>query len=190
VAERGDSLVSSLINQISKLPTIVMAGTGFLILYLAVLFGRDDPFIFLVLVGIALYLFAISAKMYFANFRAPDVIPERDREFLVDIIKANGKDGIDTYIKLSSLYGFTGNITKLGLSGLPLLTVALTVFFTSLAVLLVSLGLAAGNENIVNGIMDLAKLTLGAFIGSFVQRSVSAAAAAANTAIEQAKGVR
>jgi hypothetical protein len=50
--------------------------------------------------------------------------------------------------------------TKLGLTGLPLTTVVLTLIFSFMA--------AAGAE----GFMDLAKLTLGAFIGSFVQRQV------------------
>src|SRR4051794_13122114 len=80
--------------------------------------------------------------------------------FLVDIIKSSGKDGIDIYVKPSSLYWFTGNITKLWLSGLPLLTVVLTLFFTCLAAVMISLKLNTNGQNIVNPLMDLAKLTL------------------------------
>jgi hypothetical protein len=62
---------------------------------------------------------------------------------------------------LSSLSGTTGTATKLGLTGLPLATVGLTIFFSVIAIF--------G----VDGFLDLAKLTLGAFIGSFVQRNIS-----------------
>jgi hypothetical protein len=161
---------------------------GLIIIYLAYTYKSkfDDLFGFLILCGVSIYVFGVAARLMFIDIKPPDVIPEKDREFLVEIIKQNGRDGIDTYVKLSSLYGFTGNITKLGLSGLPLLTVALTIFFTSLAALLWSLGKPEGANSIVGAILDLAKLTLGAFIGSFVQRNVSAVAAATN-ATDQAR---
>lgn len=92
-------------------------------------------------------------------------IPSEDRDLLEDLIKSGNEKGIDQYVRLSSLSGATGTATKLGLSGLPLLTVALTVFFSIVAMF--------G----VDGFMDLTKLTLGAFIGSFVQRNVSVEAA-------------
>jgi hypothetical protein len=148
---------------------------AFAVIYFAFSFTGNGAniFVFLVTMAIAAFLISISARIYFSDFRAPDVIPEKDRELLVSIIKDNGKDGLETYIKLSSLYGFTGNITKLGLSGLPLVTVALTVFFTGLAALLWGLS-SPSQPEIVANMMDLSKLTLGAFIGSFVQRNVSA----------------
>ena len=68
-------------------------------------------------------------------------------------------------MRLSSLSGFTGTFTKLGLTGLPLATVALTLIFAALALLPVGL---EGQKSF----FDLTKLTLGAFIGSFVQRQV------------------
>ena len=49
----------------------------------------------------------------------------------------------------------------LGLTGLPLATIGLTIFF--------ALMYAYGG---LEPFMDLAKLTLGAFIGSFVQKQV------------------
>jgi hypothetical protein len=64
-------------------------------------------------------------------------------------------------VRLSSLSGATGTATKLGLTGLPLATVGLTIFFSAISIF--------GAQ----GFLDLAKLTLGAFIGSFVQRAVS-----------------
>jgi hypothetical protein len=90
-------------------------------------------------------------------------IPERDREIISDAIKEGKEDAVRLYIQLRSLTGFTGAFTKLGLTGLPLTTVALTIFFSLLSF---SPGELGGN------FLDLAKLTLGAFIGSFVQRQV------------------
>ena len=69
------------------------------------------------------------------------------------------EDAITQYVRLQSLTGFTGTFTKLGLQGLPLATIGLTIFFSLLFL-----------EN--KEYLDLAKLTLGAFIGSFVQKQV------------------
>lgn len=86
------------------------------------------------------------------------ITPE-DRELLEPLIKEANEKAIDQYVRLSSLSGATGTATRLGLTGLPLATIGLTVFF--------SLG-----AMINYGFLDLAKLTLGAFIGSFVQKAV------------------
>ena len=92
-----------------------------------------------------------------------EVIPRRDRKLLEPLI-ANGEEkAIDQYVRLSSLTGITGLATKLGLTGLPLLTVALTLIFSALEIYKPG-----------SGFMDLTKLTLGAFIGSFVQRVATA----------------
>jgi hypothetical protein len=97
-----------------------------------------------------------------------DVIPPQDRELLEPLIKDHNKESIEQYVILSSLAGATGTATRLGLTGLPLITVALTLIFAAL-----ELCKPGG------GFMDLAKLTLGAFIGSFVQRSATTQAVAA-----------
>ena len=68
-------------------------------------------------------------------------------------------------MRLSSLRGFTGTFTKLGLSGLPLATIGLTLFFAMLALLPL-------DTESQRSFFDLTKLTLGAFIGSFVQKAV------------------
>ena len=91
-----------------------------------------------------------------------EIIPEKDREMLVDALSKGNKESVYLYIHLSSLRGFTGTFTQLGISGLPLATVSMTVFFCSLSLVV---GDGSGNEN--RELMDLAKLTLGAFIGSF-----------------------
>jgi hypothetical protein len=89
------------------------------------------------------------------------VIPNSDRVLLEELIRAGNDKGIDQYVRLSSLSGVTGTYTKLGLTGLPLATIGLTLFFS-----IVSLFHP-------DRFLDLAKLTLGAFIGSFVQRNVA-----------------
>jgi uncharacterized membrane protein YbhN (UPF0104 family) len=87
------------------------------------------------------------------------VIPDSDRALLEPLIAEGNEKAIDQYVRLSSLSGGTGLATKLGLTGLPLLTVALTLIFSALEL-----------YKPTGGFLDLAKLSLGAFIGSFVQR--------------------
>jgi hypothetical protein len=94
-----------------------------------------------------------------------DVIPAQDRHLLEPLITASDEKAIEQYVRLSSLAGATGTATRLGLTGLPLLTVALTLIFSGLHIYKPDAQF-----------LDLAKLTLGAFIGSFVQRSATAQA--------------
>jgi len=90
-----------------------------------------------------------------------DTIPRQDYPLLSRLVLENNIVGINQYIRLSSLSGFAGIFAKIGLSGLPLATIGLTVIFTILS-------FWGGDK-----IFDLAKLTLGAFIGSYVQQSVT-----------------
>ena len=90
-----------------------------------------------------------------------EVIPVQDFPLLSNLLFTGNERGIDNYIRLSSLQGLTGLFTKVGLTGLPLATIALTLFFAVLAMF---------SEPFV----DLAKLTLGAFLGSYVQRNIPA----------------
>lgn len=85
------------------------------------------------------------------------VIPPQDRELLSAAIKDGNEKAISEYIRLSSLSGTTGTFTKIGLTGLPLATIFLTVLLAILGIFLPKL-------------LDLAQLTLGAFIGSYVQK--------------------
>lgn len=94
------------------------------------------------------------------------VINSEEWAAISDQVKGGREEAVTQYIRLTSLGGFTGTFTKLGLTGLPLATIALTLFFSILAIS-------------YPNFMDLAKLTLGAFIGSFVQKQVSAGSAEA-----------
>lgn len=87
------------------------------------------------------------------------VINNNEWETIKGKVLEGDEQAIGQYVRLRSLTGFTGIFTKLGLQGLPLATIGLTLFF--------SLMFLRNPEY-----LDLAKLTLGAFIGSFVQKQV------------------
>jgi hypothetical protein len=90
-------------------------------------------------------------------------IPYDDLPLVRQAVIDGKPEPIDQYVRLRSLSGMSGNFTKLGITGLPLTTVALTLIFSFISLL--------GVETSAD-FLDLAKLTLGAFIGSFVQRQV------------------
>lgn len=85
------------------------------------------------------------------------VIPSHEYELLAPAIREGNEKAINEYIRLSSLSGITGTFTKIGLTGLPLATIGLTVVLALFGVF---------NDKF----FDLCQLTLGAFIGSYVQR--------------------
>jgi hypothetical protein len=89
------------------------------------------------------------------------VIPPQDYDLLAPLIAEGKKEAIDLYVVLASLSGFTGTFQKIGFTGLPLATVALTLIFAWLSFY-------------EDAFLELAKLTLGAFIGSFVQKGTGA----------------
>jgi hypothetical protein len=89
------------------------------------------------------------------------VINPGEWELLAPEVKDGKDEAVSQYIRLRSLTGFTGTFTKLGLTGLPLATIGLTIFFALMY-----------SYSTDPAYMDLAKLTLGAFIGSFVQKQV------------------
>jgi hypothetical protein len=91
---------------------------------------------------------------------ATQVIPPQDYELLSTSIRDGNDKAIGEYIRLSSLSGTTGTFTKIGLTGLPLATIFLTVLLAVLGIF-------------VPKLLDLAQLTLGAFIGSYVQKKRS-----------------
>ncbi|MEA2882983.1 MAG: hypothetical protein QOH32_2239 [Bradyrhizobium sp.] len=93
------------------------------------------------------------------------VVRESDKEYLWPLITAANKDAINEYIRLASLSGFTGTFQYLGFTGLPLATVGLTL-------ILLVIALWVDDDELRKGVFDMAKLTLGAFLGSFVQRNL------------------
>lgn len=98
------------------------------------------------------------------------VIPAQDYRLVSALVEAEKEHGIELYIRLSSLNGLTGVFTRLGITGLPLATITLTLLFALL-------GWFGGPAQAK--FLDLANLTLGAFLGSYVQRRVGEGAAPA-----------
>ena len=123
------------------------------------------PFEYALIAGamfIALSSLFFGTRVILSGLSSPNVVlPPQDRKLLEDLIRDGNEKGIDQYVRLSSLSGTMGAAAKLGLIGLPLATASLIIFFSALAMF--------G----INGFLDLTKLTLGAFIGSFVQRNLS-----------------
>jgi hypothetical protein len=134
------------------------------------LVAKDDSAIVRFLFGDVLYISLASVAVIstYIGYRlivaagatSIPVIPDHDYGLLAPLVTEGKADSIDQYVRLSSLARFTGTFTQLGLTGLPLATIFLTLFFSVLTLLKSS------------NFLDLTKLTLGAFIGSFVQRQV------------------
>lgn len=120
----------------------------------------------LLLAVFSFVVFANAIKLItMARHDGRSTVPEEDLELIGDRIKND--DSIKQYILLRSLVGPSGFFTKIGLTGLPLTTVSLTLIFAFMHVAFEIYGSEArANENF----LDLAKLTLGAFIGSYVQK--------------------
>ncbi|HLI66008.1 MAG TPA: hypothetical protein VKU90_06555 [Caulobacteraceae bacterium] len=111
---------------------------------------------------------AVAAGLLFldaSNPSAPDVILPADRALLSKTIEAGNEQAVTQYLRLRNMRGVTGFFQKLGLPGLPVATIFVTLLFTLLAV-------SVSEPTTRAALFDLAKLTLGAFIGSFVQRSI------------------
>ena len=95
------------------------------------------------------------------------VIHPDDYKLLSEMLLKGNHAGIDDWIRLSSLTGIIGGFTKVGMFGLPLATIILTIGFAGLAVVTIHW------PETSKAMFDLSKLTLGAFIGSFVQRQTA-----------------
>jgi hypothetical protein len=126
------------------------------------LVSAQSSTIVLLIIGVVCALLGLRLLTTTQNALAR-TIPKDDLVMIQDAVIAGKAEPIDQYVRLRSLAGWAGTFTKLGITGLPLVTVVLTLIFSLIALLPV----AKATE-----FLDLAKLTLGAFIGSFVQRNV------------------
>jgi hypothetical protein len=110
-----------------------------------------------------------------------NALPDDARSFFKAIIEQSS-DPIGDWTRLVGLTGGTGVFRKLELSGMPLATILMTILFCFMGVFAPALprilgfadlqktGLDAfGNASTI--FLDMAKLTLGAFIGSFVTKA-------------------
>ena len=125
---------------------------------------------FLPLLLIAFFsLFFIRASISFiksSDYNKSGVVPPRDLPIIEEAIRLGKPEPIDQYIRLASLTGGVGLFQKIGLTGLPLTTLSLVVFFAFGAMIF------DDKSDRFKAFLDFTKLTLGAFIGSFVQRQV------------------
>ncbi|MFT6887781.1 MAG: hypothetical protein ACJAWZ_004012 [Paracoccaceae bacterium] len=94
-----------------------------------------------------------------------------DRRILEDLIRANDKEGNDQYIKLSALLGSSGLFHQAGLHRPAAGDRGADADIGALP-LIRSHGALEAN------LLDMAKLTPGAFLESFVQRKIGSDAAA------------
>jgi hypothetical protein len=124
--------------------------------------AREAPNLVLLIIGIVCALLGLRLLTTTQTALAR-TIPKDDLPMVQDAVINGKSEPIDQYVRLRSLAGWAGTFTKLGITGLPLVTVVLTLIFSFIALLPLSQA---------NAFLDLAKLTLGAFIGSFVQRNV------------------
>jgi hypothetical protein len=135
----------------------------------------------LILCGIAVFSALLGVRLVRVaglTAAAPNpVINPQEWAMLCDQVKGGKEEAVTQYIRLTSLTGFTGVFTKLGLQGLPLATIGLTMFFSILYFQ-------------DDAFLDLAKLTLGAFIGSFVQKQVTASQAPKTLTLPSGEKVR
>lgn len=118
--------------------------------------------------GVGIFAAALGVKLVRAGGTSPSdplpVVNPKEWHILSAALTANTTDPIGEYIRLSSLTGVTGFFRKLDLSGLPLATIGLTLFFAVGSIY------APAEAKFT----ELTQLTLGAFIGSFVQKQVGA----------------
>lgn len=101
-----------------------------------------------------------------SEYSRTGVVPPRDLPIIEEAIKTGRPEPVDQYIRLASLTGGVGLFQKVGLTGLPLTTLALVMFFA------VGVLVSDDKNQTFAAFLDFTKLTLGAFIGSFVQRQV------------------
>jgi hypothetical protein len=111
--------------------------------------------------------------------RRSGTIPQEDFH-LFDRKYLSRQDEIGQYGALRKLSGVPGFFRNLGIIGLPLATVAITVLFCALALTCYLIN-AANRSQVVpdsfpTAVLELSKLTLGAFIGSFVGKAQRALA--------------
>jgi hypothetical protein len=125
---------------------------------------RESVTLSLLVLGIVA---ALLGKRLMTSFRlmGARTIPIEDLPLVKQAVIDGKPEPIDQYVRLRSLTGFSGTFQKLGITGLPLTTVFLTLVFSFVS-------LITANDKVATSFLDLAKLTLGAFIGSFVQRQV------------------
>lgn len=126
-----------------------------------------------------------------------NALPDDARSLFRSIIEQSS-DPIGDWTRLVGLTGGTGVFRKLELSGMPLATILMTILFCFMGVFAPALprilgftdlqktGAADAFGNASTIFLDMAKLTLGAFIGSFVTKAKTSDADATKAGVAAA----
>jgi hypothetical protein len=133
--------------------------------FYAAMFERFFPLMLIAFFALSFTRAAITFVKS-SEYGKSGIVPPKDLPIIAEAIKNGRPEHVDQYIRLASLTGGVGLFQKIGLTGLPLTTLALVVFFA------VGVIFADDKSETFKAFLDFTKLTLGAFIGSFVQRQV------------------
>ena len=130
------------------------------------------------------------------------ILPADAAQYLGPALQKSA-DPIGDWTRLAGLVGGTGVFRKLEFSGMPLATILMTVLFSLLSLSFHAFHMTDAtawvpdefSKELAKAFLDMAKLTLGAFIGSFVTKATTrdtevgrGAAAAAVTALAATPG--
>lgn len=158
--------MSSIINIMPEISPERPRDTDFQIFRISIIiFERFFPLLLIAFFALS-FTKASIAFVKSSDYSRTGVVPPRDLPMIAEAIKQGKPEAVDQYIRLASLTGSVGLFQKIGLTGLPLTTLVLVIFF-AFGVLL-----SSDNSETFKAFLDFTKLTLGAFIGSFVQRQV------------------
>jgi len=92
------------------------------------LVSREMPIITFLIIGVVTALLG-QRLLTTAQMPYTRTIPKDDLPLVEDAVKQGKPEPIDQYVRIRSLSGWAGNFTKLGITGLPLTTVFLTLIF-------------------------------------------------------------
>jgi len=156
-----------LISRFIEVPGLIFVIGSFFAFFSAFIsnFARD-PYVHIT-IGILSFIFG------YIMLRKPKV-PESHIALLKHSLEKS-EDPIADYQVISESSGAPGFFNNLGITGLPLATVTITILFCLLAIMSYGIN-AIGNAPIIPEdfpklVLELSKLTLGAFIGSFVAKA-------------------
>jgi hypothetical protein len=172
-------------------PTLLYCATGFFFIAIASLAVLVGVLIWVIItgkildygtarlvIGIAILTAAtgfVLARAYRNSLSAKsESVLSAEAKALLGPSLEKSSDPIGDWTRLSGLVGGTGVFRKLEVSGMPLATILMTILFCVLSAVvdpfLRAMDILNSTADLSKGFMDMAKLTLGAFIGSFVTK--------------------
>jgi hypothetical protein len=187
----GTAHVHAVARQPDGTPTLLYCATGFFVITIASLALLVGVLMWVIItartldygtarliVGIAILAAAagfVLARAYRNSLSAKsESVLSAEAKALLGPSLEKSSDPIGDWTRLSGLVGGTGVFRKLEVSGMPLATILMTILFCLLSAVvdpfLRAMDILNSTADLSKGFMDMAKLTLGAFIGSFVTK--------------------